>query len=117
MILCLGERQTLKPCPIIPTDMASKDTVKMIAALADDRRIRIFETLADCDRSDRKLSEMLNIDLNTIHEQAAIMEGAGLLTSCDEGDYIDYVLDPKQVAILTGFFQLVLGKCTPPKCC
>lgn len=97
--------------------MASKDTVRMIAALADERRIRIFETLADCDRSDRKLSEMLDMDIDTVHEQASVMEEAGLLTSCDEGDYIDYILDAKQVAVLTGFFQLMLGKCAPPKCC
>ena len=97
--------------------MASKDTVKMISALADERRLRIFETLADSDRSDRKLSELLGMDLQTVHEQSAVLEEAGLITSCDEGDYIDYIMDPKQVAILTGFFQLMLGKCTPPKCC
>ena len=36
--------------------MAAKNTVTMISALSDERRIRIFETLADSDRSDSKLS-------------------------------------------------------------
>ena len=43
--------------------MPSKDTVKMISALADERRLRIFEILADCDRDDRKLSEMTGLDV------------------------------------------------------
>ena len=97
--------------------MPSKDTVKMISALADERRLRIFEILADCDRDDRKLSEMIGIDVEIIREQAAILEDAGLLISCEDGDRVDYNLDPKQVAILTGFFELMLNKCSPPKCC
>ncbi len=97
--------------------MSSKDTVKMISALADERRLKIFELLADCDRDDRKLSEMTGMDVDTIREQAAILEDAGLLVACDEGDRFDYNLDPKQVAILTGFFELMLNKCSPPKCC
>ena len=48
--------------------MASKDTVKMISALADDRRIKIFETLAESDRSDSKLAEMLGMDVKEIRE-------------------------------------------------
>lgn len=97
--------------------MSSKDTVKMISALADERRLKIFEILADSDRDDRKLSEMTGLDIDVVREQAIILEEAGLLTICDEGDRFDYNLDPKQVAVLTGFFELMLNKCSPPKCC
>ena len=97
--------------------MPSKDTVKMISALADERRLRIFEILADCDRDDRKLSALIGLDVEIIREQAAILEDAGLLIACEDGDRVDYNLDPKQVAILTGFFELMLNKCSPPKCC
>ena len=97
--------------------MSSKDTVKMISALADERRLKMFEILADSDRDDRKLSEMTGLDIDVVREQAIILEEAGLLTICDEGDRFDYNLDPKQVAVLTGFFELMLNKCSPPKCC
>lgn len=97
--------------------MASKDTVKMISALSDDRRIKIFEALADSDRSDKKLSEILTMDIDTVREQASILEDAGLLTSFEDDGSYDYMLDAKQVAILTGFFELILNKCSPPKCC
>lgn len=97
--------------------MASKDTVKMISALADERRIRIFEALAESDRSDKKLSVMLNMEIEVVREQAAILEGSGLVTSFEDDDSYDYMLDAKQVAILTGFFELMLNKCSPPKCC
>ena len=97
--------------------MASKDTVTMLSALADERRIRIFEILADSDRSDSKLAEMLSADVNEIREQAAILEKAGLVIACENDDSYDYCLDPQQVAVLTGFFELVLNRCSPPKCC
>lgn len=97
--------------------MAAKNTIVMIEALADDRRLRIFEALADCDRSDKKLSEMLGISIDEVREQAAILEKAGLVIACDNSDSYDYCLDPKEVAILTGFFELMLNKCSPPKCC
>ncbi len=97
--------------------MASKDTIRMIAALADERRLKIFEILADSDRDDRKLSEMTGLDVETVREQTKIMEDAGLLTICEDGDRFDYYLDAKQVAVLTGFFELMLNKCSPPKCC
>ena len=97
--------------------MASKNTVTMISALADDRRIRIFETLAESDRSDSKLSEMLGMSIEEVREQASILEQAGLVISNEDYDSFDYCLDPQQVAVLTGFFELVLNKCSPPKCC
>ena len=97
--------------------MASKNTVTMISALSDDRRIRIFETLADSDRSDSKLSEMLGMSIDEVREQASILEQAGLVISSEDDNSFDYCLDPQQVAILTGFFELVLNKCSPPKCC
>ena len=97
--------------------MASKNTVTMISALSDDRRIRIFETLAESDRSDSKLSEMLGMSIDEIREQASILEQAGLVISSEDDGSFDYCLDPQQVAILTGFFELVLNKCSPPKCC
>lgn len=97
--------------------MASKETVPMLAALADDERIRIIEILAECDRTDAKLSEMLSIGVERIREQAAVLEKAGLISSCEDDDEIDYIIDPKQIAVLTGFFELVLNKCSPRKCC
>lgn len=97
--------------------MASKDTIVMISALSDEIRLKIFETLAECDRSDSKLSELLGISADEIRTQARIMEESGLITAVDEGDSIDYVIDPKKVAELTGFFELMLNKCAPPKCC
>lgn len=97
--------------------MASKNTIVMIEALSDERRLKIFETLADCDRSDSKLAEMLNLNVETVREQAAILEKAGLVIACENGDSYDYNLDPQQVAVLTGFFELMLNKCSPPKCC
>ena len=53
--------------------MASKNTVTMISALSDDRRIRIFETLAESDRSDSKLSEMLGMSI----DEAVHLRGLG----------------------------------------
>ena len=103
--------------PAYLTTMASEDTVRMIKSLSDDVSLRMFETLAECDRSDRKLSEMLNVPIDEIRKKASEMEKPGLVISCEEDDCIDYMLDPKQVAILTGYFQLMLGKCSPPKCC
>ena len=97
--------------------MAAKNTIIMIQALSDDRRLRMFEKLADCDRSDRKLAEMLGMDVEDVREQADILEKSGLVISCENNDSFDYSLDPQQVAILTGFFDLMLNKCTPPKCC
>ena len=97
--------------------MAAKNTVSMISALSDERRIRIFETLADSDRSDSKLSEMLGMPIDEIREQAAILEQAGLVLASEDDDSFDSCLDPQQVAVLTGFFELVLNKCSPPKCC
>lgn len=97
--------------------MAAKNTVVMIAALSDERRLKIFETLADCDRSDKKLAEIVGISIEEVREQAEIMEKAGLVIAMENGDSFDYCLDAKQVAILTGFFDLMLNKCTPPKCC
>lgn len=97
--------------------MASANTVTMISALSDDRRIRIFETLAESDRSDSKLSEMLGMSVDEVREQASILEKAGLVIACEDDDSFDYCLDPQQVAVLTGFFELVLNKCSPPKCC
>ena len=97
--------------------MASKNTVTMISALSDERRIRIFETLADSDRSDSKLSEMLGMSIDEVRDQASILENAGLVISSEDDDSFDYCLDPQQVAVLTGFFELVLNKCSPPKCC
>ena len=97
--------------------MASKNTLTMISALSDDRRIRIFETLADSDRSDSKLSEILGMSIGEIREQASILEQAGLVISSEDDDSFDYCLDPQQVAVLTGFFELVLNKCSPLKCC
>ncbi len=97
--------------------MASENTMRMISSISDFDSLRIFETLAECDRSDKKLAEMLGLDLETVHQKTEAMEQAGLVISCDEDDYIDYMLDAKQVAILTGYFQLILGKCSPPKCC
>lgn len=97
--------------------MASKNTIVMIEALADERRLKIFETLADCDRSDSKLSEITGMEISEVREQAAILEKAGLIIACDNGDSVDYNVDPQQVAILTGFFDLMLNKCSPPKCC
>ncbi len=97
--------------------MASKDTIVMIHALSDETRLKIFEVLAESDRSDKKISEMLGMDLEKVRSEAAILEKSGLITIVDECDYFDYVLDPKKVAELTGFFELMLNKCTPPKCC
>lgn len=97
--------------------MASKDTIVMISALSDETRLKIFETVAECARSDRKVSEILGTDLEKVRAEAAILEKSGLITIVDEGDYSDYVVDPKKVAELTGFFELMLNKCTPPKCC
>ena len=97
--------------------MASKNTVTMISALSDDRRIRIFETLAESDRSDSKLSEMLGMSVDEIREQASVLEQAGLIISSENDDSFDYCIDPQQIAILTGFFELILNKCSPPKCC
>lgn len=97
--------------------MASKNTVTMISALSDERRLRIFETLAECDRSDSKLAEMLDMSVKEIREQASILEQAGLVIASEDDDSFDYCLDPQQVAVLTGFFELMLNKCSPPKCC
>ena len=97
--------------------MASKNTVTMISALSDNRRIRIFETLAESDRSDSKLSEMLGMSIEEVREQASILEQAGLVISSEDDDSFDYCLDPQQVAVLTGFFEIVLNKCSPPNCC
>ena len=97
--------------------MASKNTVTMISALSDERRLRIFETLAECDRSDSKLAEMLDMSVEEVREQASILEQAGLIIASDDDDSFDYCLDPQQVAVLTGFFELMLNKCSPPKCC
>jgi len=97
--------------------MVSEDTVRMISSISDMLSLRIFEVLAESDRSDRKLSEMLDADIEEIRERASAMEASGLIVSCDDGDYTDYILDAKKVAILTGYFQLILGKCSPPKCC
>lgn len=97
--------------------MAAKNTVVMIDALADERRLRIFEILAECDRSDRKLSEMVGISVEEVREQVSVMERAGLVISAENDDHLDYCLDPQQVAVLTGFFELMLNKCSPPKCC
>ena len=97
--------------------MASKNTAVMMSALSDERRIRIFETLADSDRSDSKLSEMLGMSVDEIREQASVLEQAGLVIACDNDDSFDYCLDSQQVAIITGFFELILNKCSPPKCC
>ena len=97
--------------------MASKNTAMMLSALSDDRRIRIIETLADSDRSDSKLSEMLGMSVVEIREQASVLEQAGLIISSENDDSFDYCIDPQQIAILTGFFELILNKCSPPKCC
>ena len=97
--------------------MASKNTVTMISALSDERRLRIFETLAECDRSDSKLAEMLDMSVEEVREQASILEQAGLIIASEDDDTFDYCLDPQQVAVLTGFFELMLNKCSPPKCC
>ncbi len=97
--------------------MASKDTIKMISALADDINLKVFEILAESDRSDSKMAELLGTDVNVIREHVKVMEESGLVIACDEGDYTDYVIDPKKVAELTGFFELILNRCTPPKCC
>jgi len=97
--------------------MASKNTAVMLSALSDDRRIRIIETLADSDRSDSKLSEMLGMSVEEIREQASVLEQAGLIISSENDDSFDYCIDPQQIAILTGFFELILNKCSPPKCC
>ena len=97
--------------------MASKNTAVMLSALSDERRIRIFETLADSDRSDSKLSEMLGMSVDEIREQTSILEQAGLVIACENDGSFDYCLDPQQVAIVTGFFELILNKCSPPKCC
>ena len=97
--------------------MASKNTVTMISALSDERRIRIFDTLAESDISDSKLSEMLGMSIDEVREQASILEQAGLVISSEDDDSFDYCLDPQQVAVLTGFFELILNKCSPPKCC
>ena len=97
--------------------MASKNTVTMISALSDERRLRIFETLAECDRSDSKLAEMLDMSVKEVREQASILEQTGLVIASEDDDSFDYCLDPQQVAVLTGFFELMLNKCSPPKCC
>ena len=97
--------------------MASKNTAIMLSALSDDRRIKIIETLADSDRSDSKLSEMLGMGVDEVREQASILEQAGLIISSENDDSFDYCIDPQQIAILTGFFELILNKCSPPKCC
>jgi len=97
--------------------MASKNTAIMLSALSDDRRIKIIEALADSDRSDSKLSEMLGMSVDEIREQASVLEQAGLIISSENDDSFDYCIDPQQIAILTGFFELILNKCSPPKCC
>ena len=97
--------------------MASKNTAIMLSALSDDRRIKIVEALADSDRSDSKLSEMLGMSVDEIREQASVLEQAGLIISSENDDSFDYCIDPQQIAILTGFFELILNKCSPPKCC
>lgn len=97
--------------------MAAKNTVFMISALSDELRLKFFEILADSDRSDSKLAEMTNTDVDDVREQMQIICDSGLAIAMENGDSFDYSLDPQQVAVVTGFFDLMLNKCSPPKCC
>jgi predicted transcriptional regulator len=97
--------------------MASKGTATMIRALSDDTRLKAFEILVEGDSSLSRLSEKIEVGKNDLIEQMSILVDSGLVNESGDDDDRDYFVDPQQVAILTGFFELMLNKCSPPKCC
>jgi len=97
--------------------MAAKNTAQILSALSDDDSIRIFELLSDGDMSTGQLIEKTGLSRERIEECTGKMEECGLVISTKDDDEMIYFLDAKQVALITGFFELILNKCSPPKCC
>jgi len=97
--------------------MAAKNTAQILAALSDDDSVRIFELLSDGDMSEKQMMERTGLSKERIRECAGKMEECGLVISTEDDDERIYFLDAKQVALITGFFELILNKCSPPKCC
>lgn len=97
--------------------MAAKNTAPMLSAMASDASIRIIELLSEGDMSLKQLVDKTGLPKEEILEHTKEMEECGLVISTEDDDYITFCIDAKQFAMLTGFFELILNRCSPPKCC
>jgi DNA-binding transcriptional ArsR family regulator len=96
--------------------MAAEATLGMLKALADKDRLKMFERLAEGERSEGTLSKELSMDRALVKEKMTELVDSGLAISADDDDTV-YSLDAQQVAVLTGFFELMYDKCKPMRCC
>lgn len=81
------------------------DTVKMLKALADENRLRIFKMLMDGEMCACKLLEQLNVSQPTLSHHMRILVESGLVNSRKDAQWMRYSINKDCTKELISFFN------------
>ena len=80
------------------------DTVKMLKALADENRLRIFKMLLNGETYACKILEQLEVSQPTLSHHMRILVDSGLVNSRKDAQWMRYSINKENMKELISFF-------------